>query len=416
MTKPDIFFKDTKSLCPTCLEEIDGQLFFRDDQLIVTKFCPRHGESSGVVDPDATLYLQCVTPPGRKKRPYATVIPISLRCNLDCTWCYLPERGKELEPDPEAVMDTIDRCGSRYIVFSGGEPTLREDLVDLFRTVRRRFPDRIPSLLTNGVRLTDYAYLEELKEAGLGCIIFSFNGFRRETNEYFSGRDLTESKAAVLANLKRLGIPTILSMTIAKGINEDEFKPIYEYGLRNIDFVRALRLRNVSDIGVFTELPHLYMTDMIKGVSRATGFTVEEMCQINAVANHSLKSGNHFLFNMFSAVELRNRPAVFREHRGERELNPGELAAEIKRRFRADAERLIGAENTRRMSEERPDAYLSMRNFVIEIFSWPTSGNIDLSECRQMAVNHIGPGGAVMPFLEALFANERMRKSKSVGQ
>ena len=33
--------------------------------------------------------------------------------------------------------------------------------------------------------------------------------------------------------------------------NEDEFIEVYRFGIRNINFVRQIRLRNVSEIGVY---------------------------------------------------------------------------------------------------------------------------------------------------------------------
>ena len=258
-----------------------------------------------MVDPDAPLYLRCTAPRGRPRTPYATLIPISMRCNLSCAWCYLPDRGKECEPSLEAILQTVADCGTRFTAFAGGEPTLREDLPELIREVKRRFPEKIPTVATNGLKLADPAYLAELQAAGLECCVFSLNGFRPSTHVHFNGRDISREKAAALANLKRAGMPTVLSMTMAKGLNDDEFPAVFDYAVRNLDFVRQVRLRNVSEVGTHVKHPHLYLTDMIRLVAAGAGLSLEEACLVNESAARHLKTGNHFIVSVFTALEQR---------------------------------------------------------------------------------------------------------------
>lgn len=403
------FVRDIRSLCPECLTEVDGRLFIRDTQMWVGKVCPKHGEFTALLEPDASLYLRCMAPPGRPRYPYATAIPVSYRCNLKCTWCYLPDRGQTHEPTPEEVLDIVARCGTPYIVFSGGEPTMRDDLPELIRSVRQKFPDRIVSLLTNGVKLDDPAYLARLEEAGLGCIVFSLNGFRPATDEFFSGRDLTEIKRSALDNLRRRGMATILSMTVARGVNEDEIPALYEYAIRNIDFVRTMRLRNVTDLGVYAERPRLYLSDLLRVVSGATGFSMDEMCLVNDVAHRRTKTGNRFSFSIFPAMMQRRRQAALGSPRAKAGETLAGIQPEIQDGYRADVRRLIGEKSARLMETEPADTLLPIRNFVIEVFCWPTPANADLSECRRSAVNHVTLDGQILPFWEALFRNDRLR-------
>jgi len=53
--------------------------------------------------------------------------------------------------------------------------------------------------------------------------------------------------------------------------------------------------------------------------------------------------------------------------------------------------------------------YLSKKDFLVEIFSWPTPGNIDLTECRRLSVNHVALTGEIFSFWEAQFYNDRLR-------
>ena len=50
--------------------------------------------------------------------------------------------------------------------------------------------------------------------------------------------------------------------------------------------------------------------------------------------------------------------------------------------------------------------------FRIEIFSWPTASNIDLTECRLFCIDHVTNEGEILPFWEALYKNNKLRLSE----
>lgn len=385
--------KQTRSLCPICFNEIDAALYRENSQILISKVCPAHGIFSDVVDPDADIYLQCLSTSKNNHVPYGTVIPISLRCDLNCTWCYLPERGTE--PSIEQIIDIINKCSSRYVVFSGGEPTMRSELPMLLKYVRKNYPDKRTVLLTNGINIANHDYALLLKNAGLQYCIISLNGFRSSTHEAFNGRDLSLEKECALLNLKKLNIWTILSMTLAKGINEDEFRDILLFGLSNLDFVRQIRLRNVSDIGRYHRHGDIYMSDMLKMVSKATGFSLAEMCTENNVANRRTKTGNSFMINIFNILKRRGKKAY---------LSP------LQTEHVTDISNLVDYSNIVKVDCERHRPLDERKTLSIEIFSWPTAANIDLNECRQFCIYHVTTDGKILPFWEALFRNELLRK------
>jgi len=388
------YLKQTRSLCPACYSEIDAALYRENPKIIISKTCPIHGTFSDVVDPDADIYLQCVSASRNNPAPYGTVIPISFRCDLNCTWCYLPER--EAEPSLEQIIDIINRCSSRYIVFSGGEPTMHPELPSLIAYVRKNYPDKQTVLLTNGINIANYDYALLLKKAGLQYCIVSFNGFRPSTHKAFNGRDLSLEKKCALHNLKKLNIWTILSMTLAKGINEDEFLAILLFGLSNLDFVRQIRLRNVSDIGKYRKQGNIYMSDMLKIVSEATGFSLAEMCTENNVANRRRKTGNYFIINIFNVLKRRGKKS---------RLSP------LHTEHATDISNFIDYSNALKAACEDQRPLDERMTLSIEVFSWPTAGNIDLDECRRFCIEHVTNDWKILPFWEALFRNELLRKS-----
>jgi MoaA/NifB/PqqE/SkfB family radical SAM enzyme len=69
------------------------------------------------------------------KKP-VVVWNVTRRCNLNCVHCYARaveiSREKELSGDQAmAVIDDLAKFGSPVILFSGGEPLFRPDLIDL---------------------------------------------------------------------------------------------------------------------------------------------------------------------------------------------------------------------------------------------------------------------------------------------
>lgn len=383
------FLKNTKSLCSVCLEEIDAQLFLEDGKVIITKECRNHGKFNDMVDPKAELYLKMISRMKIRHSPYGIVIPVTFRCNLNCKWCYLPDRITEISSD--SIRAIIDNCRHRYIVFSGGEPTLRDDLFELIAYVRR-YSKRFIVLLTNGIKLANIDYIKRLKEAGLQYVIISFNGFSNEIYRYLNDNDLLELKLKALQNLKKLKLWTILSMTLAKGLNEDEFYNVYRYGIRNIDFIRQIRLRNFSEIGLYEKRDHIYLSDMVELVSKATSFSIDELLQSNLDCNGVFKTGNYFVVDVFETLKSRYSNSLWKSIR-----------------YWLEVVKLTGFVNAWRMYFEPKLPREIKTMFRIEIFSWPTAGNIDLTECRLFCIDHVTNNGKILPFWEALYKNDRLR-------
>lgn len=382
--------KKTRGLCPSCLAETGAELFSDGGRAVIAGNCPVHGPWSEVADADAELYLRCASTGRNRPVPYGLVIPVSYACDLSCRWCYLPERGREFGAD--RIKALIAASPARHIVFSGGEPGLRRELPELIAHVRKAHPEKRSVLLTNGLRLADPAFAALLKDSGLDYCIFSLNGFRPSTHEFFNGRDLSAQKAAALRNLKRLKVRTILSMTLARGVNEDELADVVRFGMKNLDFVRQLRLRNVSNIGNHAPSGHIYMSDMLRLVSSVTGFSLDEMFRENAVSNRRSATVNYFVMNVFNLLRRRAKAA------------PGPRLA-----FWREAAARAGLAGALRLALERELPPEERTTFELEIFSWPAPGGADLEEIRKFPIGHVSNAGEALPFWEALFSNDRER-------
>lgn len=104
----------------------------------------------------------------RPSAPYRMDLALTYRCNNDCAHCYnaRPRNYPELTTGQwKEILDRLWRIGIPHVVFTGGEPTLRDDLPDLVAHAQKN--GQIAGLNTNGRRLKDRDYLERLAAAGL---------------------------------------------------------------------------------------------------------------------------------------------------------------------------------------------------------------------------------------------------------
>jgi len=119
--------------------------------------------------PICELELDTITPFSvRPSAPYRMDLAITYRCNNNCSHCYnaRPRQYPELDTGRwKQVLDKLWEVGIPHVVFTGGEPTQRPDLAQLIAYAEGK--GQIAGINTNGRRLKDAAYLNELVSAGL---------------------------------------------------------------------------------------------------------------------------------------------------------------------------------------------------------------------------------------------------------
>jgi hypothetical protein len=112
--------------------------------------------------------------------------PISAPYRLDCALTYrLPDGiNPDLAPTDRVrqelttdewfqVMDKALSVGIPHIVFTGGEPTLRQDLPELIAHAEKN--DQVTGLISNGLRFNDANYLNQILVQGLDHIMMVFD-------------------------------------------------------------------------------------------------------------------------------------------------------------------------------------------------------------------------------------------------
>jgi radical SAM protein with 4Fe4S-binding SPASM domain len=100
--------------------------------------------------------------------PYRMDLALTYRCNDDCAHCYnaRPRGYPEISNGEwKKIIEQVRSIGIPHIVFTGGEPTLRDDLPELVAYASNL--GLICGMNSNGRRLSDRNFLQLLVNAGL---------------------------------------------------------------------------------------------------------------------------------------------------------------------------------------------------------------------------------------------------------
>jgi GTP 3',8-cyclase len=170
----------------------------------------------------------------------ATDLRVSLtdRCNLRCAYCMPPE-GLDWLPQPEVLTGEeivrlitigVEALGIREVRFTGGEPLLRRDLVDIVTATAALEPRPDISLTTNGIGLDRRA--AELKAAGLDRINVSLDTLRPEVFRKLTRRDRLDDVLTGLAAAAAAGLtPVKVNAVLMRDLNDDEAPELLAYCL-----------------------------------------------------------------------------------------------------------------------------------------------------------------------------------------
>ncbi|MCW3133863.1 MAG: GTP 3',8-cyclase MoaA [Methanophagales archaeon] len=173
---------------------------------------------------------------------------ITNRCNLNCIYCHNEgeERRERREEISAELVIGIARVASAYfdirkIKFSGGEPLMRDDLVDIIQGMRD-FEDDI-SATTNGILLSKYA--AELADAGLDRVNVSLDSLKEERYDFITSscNNLPKVIEGIYSAIDAGLTPLKLNMVLLKGINEEEIEGM-------MDFVRECNKRGRGEVAI----------------------------------------------------------------------------------------------------------------------------------------------------------------------
>ncbi len=154
------------------------------------------------------------TEPARWTAPPRADLALTYRCNNDCYFCYTggPRQVSELNTKQwKKAIDKLWDSGIPQIVFTGGEPTLRPDLVELIDHSQ----EFVTGLVTNGRKLP--ALATDLNRVSLDYVQISWESHLREVHNRMVGVDgaWQETQAGIIAALQN-NLSVVTNTTLTK--------------------------------------------------------------------------------------------------------------------------------------------------------------------------------------------------------
>lgn len=184
-------------------------------------------------------------------------ISLTDRCNLRCVYC-MPAVGMHFMPRPELltseelvlVVRAAAKAGFRKIRLTGGEPSLRTDLVELVRAIKATPGIEHIAMTTNGLRLPKLA--GPLKEAGLDRVNISIDTLDPDKFRQITRGGRLEQVWEGIAEADRVGLhPIKLNAVVVRGLNEAEVPRLAELTLDHrweMRFIEVMPLTGVADV------------------------------------------------------------------------------------------------------------------------------------------------------------------------
>lgn len=183
-------------------------------------------------------------------------VSVTKRCNLNCTYCGAKndEAGEELTPSQiEKIVRAFASCGITKVRLTGGEPLVRNDIVEIAGRIAKLDGIRKIAVTTNGIFLKEYA--KDLTDAGVTAVNISLDTTDREQFRQITGYDGLNKVFDGIDECERVGLsPIRLNAVLTKGKNEGQAESLINIAKdRKID-VRFIELMPFSSDGEKDEL------------------------------------------------------------------------------------------------------------------------------------------------------------------
>ena len=275
----------TQSVCPYCYRILPSIVIERNGKVYIRRICPEHGEIEELYYGDVELYkkmikwdlegrgarhvytsvtkpcpFNCGLCPMHKQHSALVNIVLTNRCNLSCWYCffYAEAAGYVYEPTIEQIIGMVRSIKKQGIAvnvqLTGGEPTLRDDLVDIVKALKAEGVRHL-QLNTNGIKFSELywedpvkaiEYTRALRTGGVNTIYLSFDGVTPVTN----WKNHWEIPY-IFEVFRKAGMTSVVLVpTVINGVNTHEMGAIVKFAAKHVDIVRAVNFQPVSLTGM----------------------------------------------------------------------------------------------------------------------------------------------------------------------
>ena len=254
-----------KGFCDGCGQIVPVEHRSDNGSEYLVKKCPQCGDGEIRVSSDREAYYRKrrfdlfdvgQTHPGfsfgcteceNSFRPHKVHVEVTNFCNMSCPICFNKEQRAFLRFDPpleyfDRIFEHLSKRDPRPgIGLFGGEPTVRDDMLDIIRSAQKY--GLKAGITTNGVKLADEEYCKELLATGV-TLALQFDGLRLLPYRLLRGDEsLLGKKLTALDNIRKYSRGKIaLAYTIAKGINDRDISELIQFCHEWRDIIHSVYL------------------------------------------------------------------------------------------------------------------------------------------------------------------------------
>jgi radical SAM protein with 4Fe4S-binding SPASM domain len=196
--------------------------------------------------------------------PLRMDMALTFKCQNNCIHCYAggPHETPELSTSQwKEVIDRLSQIGIFILTFTGGEPTLREDLPELLQYAQNK--GMVTGLITNGRKLKDKEYVKTLEKAGLDFVQVTLESHKPKIHDLMTAAEGSWKETVTgVKNAAHSQIYVTTNTTLSK-YNAPEF-------LKTIDYIKEL------DVAAFGCNSLIY-SGKANAVSQEFALPVEEL-------------------------------------------------------------------------------------------------------------------------------------------
>jgi hypothetical protein len=272
--------ESTMTVCPECKLIIEGTLYKDGDNVMIRKYCPEHKWTVEKYWEDYDMYMKmrkfsyagrgfdnpnfvtdtkgancpfdCGFCERHKSHTALANVVVTNRCHLSCWYCffYAKEGDSVYQPSIDELRKLFRNLRNQKPIptnalqITGGEPTIREDLVDIIEAAKEEGFDQI-QLNTTGINVGLKPELAaKYRRAGVSTLYMSFDGVSARTNP----KNHWEIPLTLDA-MRKASLGCVLVPTVIRTVNDNELGSIINFAVNNSDVVRAVNFQPVSLVG-----------------------------------------------------------------------------------------------------------------------------------------------------------------------
>jgi len=170
---------------------------------------------------------------------------LGYECNNNCVFCYFRNRKKERKnlstKEAKKLLFSIRKFGIDTLDVTGGEPAIREDILELISYAKKELKFKKITIITNGSRFGDKGFTKKAIACGLDEVLVSIHGHEPSLHDKLAGRKgAFDDATRAIRNTIELGASCRTNTVITK-LNYERVthiaRLVHDLGVRKLNYI-----------------------------------------------------------------------------------------------------------------------------------------------------------------------------------